>query len=112
MGVDRTDYIVYGWKLPYYMKINNEEIDWWDEKYEEYSDEKMVLIPDVMSDEYVVFGQLITSADGRYEGWDFVNLDLTSLDSELVKFKYRKLFELDDDEFIGKPTLFIFSAFS
>ena len=35
MGVDRSDYIMYGWKLPYKIKDNEgNEIDLWDEKFE------------------------------------------------------------------------------
>lgn len=35
MGVDRSDYIMYGWKLPYKLKDNEgNEIDIWDEKFE------------------------------------------------------------------------------
>jgi len=35
MGVDRSDYIMYGWKLPYKLKDNEgNEIDLFDEKFE------------------------------------------------------------------------------
>lgn len=34
MSVDRRDYIIYGWKLPYNMKNkNNEKLNLWDDKF-------------------------------------------------------------------------------
>lgn len=34
MGVDRTDYIVYGWKLPYDItNSKGEKINFWDDAY-------------------------------------------------------------------------------
>lgn len=37
MGVDRTDYIIYGWKLPYGLKNSDgNEIDFFEDKYLPY----------------------------------------------------------------------------
>ncbi len=70
MGVDRSDYLVYGWKMPY-------EVD--DQLSEEYWDDvneyDINFIADGMSGKYIVFGSVIASADDPSEGWGFVELD-------------------------------------
>lgn len=62
-----------------------------------------------MLGEYNVFGKLLEYAD---EDWEFKNLDLSNLNSDEVKNKYRVLFELDENELIAEPYLFIFSHLS
>lgn len=115
MGVDRTDYIVYGYKLPYRIENKNEEIDLWDEKFlpmiEGHQGEEFTIVRDVVLEKYVVFGKLIERCEGGYVGWDFVHLDIDQLDAEKVKSKYREVFELEEDESIAEPHLFIFSHF-
>ncbi len=113
MGVDRNDYLIYGWKLPYKLKnTNGEKIDLWNDKYLPYIEGhkgiKHSLIIDGMSGQYVVFGQKISSAD-QYEGWNFINLDLSNLDSESVKTKFKELFVI---ELIEEPKLLIFSHYN
>lgn len=94
MGVDRTDYIVYGYKLPYELKNENGKIDLWDDKFlpmiEGHQGEEFTLISDGMSGQYNVFGLRIESGGDKYEGWDFVNLDFKNLDAEKVKSKLLK----------------------
>ena len=114
MGVDRSDYIMYGWKLPYEI-LDNEgnEIDLWDEKFESvkcgFPGEEFRLISDGMCGEYNVFGLRMLYLD-EDDGWDFVNLDiLQSIDSDKVKSKYVELFGIQPTT---EPTLFIFSHFS
>lgn len=114
MGVDRTDYIVYGWKLPYDMKDKNgQEIDFWDDKFlpmiEGWPEEELALVRDGMCGQYVVFGLMIKHAD-EYKGWDFIHLDVGQLDTEMVKARYRELFEIEGD--CDEPCLFIFSHYS
>lgn len=115
MGVDRIDYIVYGYKLPYELENKKGKIDFWDDKFlpmiEGRPGEEFTLIRDGMSGQYNVFGLLIKSGGDKYEGWDFVNLDFKNLDAEKVKTKYRELFEIEDTESVSEPTLFIFSHF-
>lgn len=116
MSVDRSDYIIYGWKLPFNMtSSNNEKIDFWDDKFLPYIEGhqgiEYSLIRDGMSGEYMVFGQRLSSGGDDYEGWDFVNLDFKNLDAEKVKTKYRKLFNIESQEHLAEPYLFIFSHF-
>lgn len=112
MGVDRTDHIIYGYKLPYELKNESGKIDLWDDKFlpmiEGHKGEEFTIISDSMCGEYNVFGIRIQSGDG---GWNFVQLDFKNLDPEKVKSKYREVFELKKDEPIPEPYLFIFSHF-
>lgn len=118
MGVERTDYIVYGYKLPYEIRNSNgDEIDF----YEDYENEKenkflplieghegeeFTIVSDGMSAEYNVFGLLIKQSD--YDGWGFIELNFGNFDSEKVKSKYKELFECEIKE---EPKLIIFSHF-
>jgi len=115
MGVDRTDYIVYGYKLPYKLKNKNGIIDIWDNKFlpmiEGHKGEEFIIVSDGMSGEYNVFGLKISSCD-EYTGWDFVELDIENLNAEKVKSKYREIFEPSDEDVIPEPNLLIFSHFS
>ena len=114
MGVYRSDYIVYGWKLPYEI-LDNEgnKIDLYDEKFEStmcgFEGEDFTLITDGMCGRYNVFGLNVQHCNDEYEGWDFVNLDIASCDAEKVKSKYVELFGIYPTT---EPTLFIFSHFS
>lgn len=113
MSVDRTDFIVYGWKLPYKLKNENGEIDLWADKFlpfiEGHKGVEYTLISDGMSGEYNVFGKLIAHATDDGNGWGFKNLDFTATNSEEVKSKYKELFEIDTSP--SEPYLFIFSHF-
>ena len=115
MSVYRTDYIVYGYKLPYELKNEKGKIDLCSDKFlpmiEGHQDEQFSFISDGMCSDYNVFGIVIKSVS-EYEGWDFVNLDFKNLDAEKVKSKYREVFDLKEDVPIADPYLFIFSHFS
>lgn len=112
MSVSRTDFIVYGWKLPYKIKNKNGDIDLWADKFlpfiEGHKGIEYTLIRDDMSGEYNVFGKLIAHVTD--DGWDFKNLDFTGVDTEEIKIKYKELFEIDTEP--SEPYLFIFSNFS
>lgn len=113
MSVDRSDYIVYGWKLPYEIKNSKgEEIDLWDDKFlpmiEGHQGEKFTIIRDGMCGNYNAFGLYVAHSD---EKWNFNNLTFFDIESnkEQVKNKYKELFDSEIDE---EPYLFIFSHFS
>ena len=93
MSIDRTDYIIYGYKLPYMLKNANGKIDLWADRFlpmiEGHEGEDFALISDGMNGEYNVFGLRIDSSGGNYSGWEFVLLDFKNLDAEKVKSKYR-----------------------
>lgn len=111
MSVERTDYIVYGWKLPYELKNENGKIDLWADKFlpyiEGHKGETFTLVSDGMCGSYNVFGKLLAHATDDGDGWGFKNLDLSNLNPIEVKEKYKELFNSEPSE----PCLFIFSHF-
>ena len=114
MSVDRTDYIVYGWRLSYGLKNSkDEEINFWDDKYlpmiEGHPDEKYSIIRDGMWSDYTVFGKVIADAD-EDAGWEFTHLNNLKVDPNELKDKYREVFEIEGE--VADPYLFIFSHFS
>lgn len=113
MGVDRIDYIVYGWKLPYKITGKNGNIDLWDDKFlpmiEGHKGEKYCIISDGMCAEYTVFGINVTSDSDNGSGWDFVKLNIKDFDESEVISKYIELF---DSKPKTDPELFIFSNYS
>jgi len=102
MGLDRTDYIIYGWKLP----PNMDGFDYWDEKYLPYieghpgEDYTMVLEEE---NKFLAFGKLIKMA----ETWDGEWINIKGLDPKEVQKKYKEVFEVDG--VVAEPYLFIFS---
>lgn len=115
MGVDRSDYIVYGWKLPNeYEDKNGEIIDVWDEKFDKlinFSPVKgtLVIIDDGMAGEYTVFGKLISSSCDTYEGWDFTPIDILNFPEEELNEEFFRTFNNLPP---SAPSAFIFSKFS
>ncbi len=112
MGIDRTDYIMYGWKLPYDLRNKRgEKIDTYSEKLLPYIEGHKGIeysLVEGMSCEYKAFGKVIEQGGDKYEGWDFVKLDFKNLDPVEVKDKFKELFDIDE---IEDPTLFIFSNY-
>ena len=112
MCVDRKDYIIYGWKLPYDIKDGKtgEEVNIGEEQYEDYAynSEGYTLIQDGMCGEYIVFGELILTSDD-YNGWQFTTLDIGEMNSEEAKQKYREVFNVEEP--MSESTLFIFSHY-
>jgi len=114
MGVERTDYIIFGWKLSddCRKKINNLNQNNEDlilPYIEGWADCKYRIIEDGMSDEYSVFGIELESAD-QYNGWDFFEIEIDKIkQNDILKLKeeYNKLFGIILDE----PKLFIFSHY-
>lgn len=111
MGVDRKDYIVYGWELPPIIN-NSKKTNLWDDKFlpliEGWEGEEFSLI---LGEDYEVFGLILGTDNGKYEGWDFFHLDLKKMEPEKLKIKYRKIFDLDEGDPVSDPYLFIFSHF-
>ena len=118
MGVDRNDYIVIGYKMPYDVKFKNGELlcedIWDDEKYipmiEGWKDEEFTIISDGMSGKYIAFGKMIDSSD-EYQGFDFIELNIDQADFDKVKQRAKEIFpELEFD--FETPKTLIFSHYS
>lgn len=113
MSVNRYDYIVYGWKLESIKDSKGEEIDRWDEKLlpmiEGHEGEEFTLIFDQMSNEYVVFGLLVSNENDDSCGWEFVDLKIEQFNPLEIKGKFQELFGYIPEQ---EPKLFIFSHFS
>lgn len=119
MGVDRSDYLVYGWKFPY----DRDVIDvYYDEDLCEKleSQNEYVFVTDGMMGEYMVFGKLL-SYSGDYEGWEFTDIDETlkevpnklSLYSAFDQYTGSKINEvLLKHNMSSEPSTFLFSHFS
>ena len=108
MGLYRTHYIVYGWKLPLLMRDKDgNEIDFWNDKFLPYIEGHQGVDYTIVRDfdkKHMVFGKLM----GRNsDGWNYENLNLNNLDSEEVKNKYNEVFEVEGS--VASPYLFIFS---
>jgi len=117
MSIDRTDYIIYGWKLPHDMKDSNgKNFDYWDDKYlsmiDGHEGEEFIIVRCDGGDVDVAFGKLLAVGGDEELGWGFTPLNFEGLDEEKVKNKYRKLFFLEANEEIADPYVFIFSRFS
>lgn len=125
MGFYRTDYIVYGWKLPFEIKDNNgNKIDLWNDKFlpyiEGHPNVNYLLMRDNIAGRYTVFGlKLYKQKDD--DGWDFQKLEFNShplstfnngsysLNSLKLKDKFKELFGFDIDI---EPELFIFTNYA
>lgn len=119
MGVDKTDYLIVGYKIPYEVKTRDgQEFAQiiWEEKYmpmtEGHNGEKYSLIIDGMSGEYIVFGIVIQSAD-EYEGFKFTVIDEKLLTTQLdeVKDRANEIFNDLDFDF-SEPKVMLFSHYS
>jgi len=113
MSVDRTDHIVYGWKLPYDFKTpNGESIDLWDDKFlpmiEGHPGEDFTIISDGVIGKYSAFG--INIASSPEQGWGFLRIE--AVDSDKLFVAIRKFIETFGFEPSEPPHLFIFSHFS
>lgn len=116
MGINRSDYIIYGWKLPFDIQNDKgKKIDLWDDKFlpmiEGHKGEEYVIIRDGMMGGYTVFGLEIANDGGSDEGWEFLNLSI--LNGDVFKPSLiEKYIEMFDHKPKTDPKLFIFSHFS
>lgn len=119
MSVYRTDYIVYGWKLPYDY-IDKEDLDNIRNEYINVNEYHIELIVDVMGGRYLVFGIVINKSDLFHYAdsefyWEFEDLDLSLIEKgkhELL-IRYHRIFGIESKykgevEYIS-PKTFIFS---
>lgn len=106
----RTDYIVYGFKLP-----EMKDINLWDDKYLPYIEGHPGIEYTIIRGEeevgeeevdYVVFGKLIGMDN---DGWNFKSIDFKRLFAKDVQEKYTEVFGI---ECMAEPNLFIFSNYS
>lgn len=80
MGVDRRDYIIYGWKLPFWY-FKERGIETLENKFlpltEGYKAGSSILIEDGMNGQYCVFGYL--HAESGQNGFEFFELSPSDL---------------------------------
>lgn len=109
MGIYRTDWILLGIKLNY-DKMNE---DWYEDENEKYlyrnSIGEMSIIPDGMSEKYVVAGKIIACKKELEWFEDFHEFDLNDFkeDCEDVRYFIQNMFHIDVD-----PKIIIFTQWS
>lgn len=120
MGVDRTDYIIYGFKFkPNDLKAKG--IDIHSDKYlpfiEGHKGIDDVIVYDYMSGEYVVFGKLMHSSN-ESAGIEFNTISYKDFcddqESDRITSKFKELFgeSIYDDLQESEPEMYVFSHFS
>lgn len=114
MGVDRSDYLIYGYKLPIdYFKTKGVDI-WEDEKYlpliEGWKGEDYSIVHDQMCGNYYVFGYSIARANSN--GFEFLELPVDGwpVTGERVKEKFSEAFGFTD-ETLGEPKVLLFTHY-
>jgi hypothetical protein len=110
MGLYRTDYIVYGWKV----KITK-DFDPWDDKYlsmiEGHINEEFTLtdtegINGINNDDHCIFGLRLFIEDE----WDITELDFSKgFDNNKINTKYEEVFGMKSTE---EPKVLIFSKWN
>jgi hypothetical protein len=106
MGLYRSDYIVYGWKLPHDFR------DWYDDEkmlnYVEGNAGNIEIIIDSTHGEYAVFGLVLAYASSNGFDFQLISIIDVGLNQEELLRKYSELFNEDPKEY---PQLFVFSRF-
>ena len=113
MSINRTDYIVYGWRLPYKLKDNEgNNIDLYSDKLlpyvEGHEGVNYSIITDGMCGNYNVFGVILNQGGDEDEGWGFEELNLKDVDDEKLNKTFEVLFGKTPEV---KAKMFIFSDF-
>lgn len=100
MGVDRTDVLMYGWKIPK-DKFELQDPDFMDGK------DELIVLNDQRCGQYYLFGQELVR--GGYDGWEYTNVNEVLKDKlpewYLVKY-FKNAFEKEAQ---SEPEIFIFS---
>lgn len=114
MGVDRSDYLIYGYKLPAdYLKSKGIEIFEGD-KYMPYIEgwkgEDYAIVHDQMAGKYCVFGYSVAYANSN--GFKFVELppDGWPVTADQIKEKFKEVFDFVDGE-LGEPKVLLFTHY-
>jgi len=114
MGVDRSDYMIYGYKLPAdYFESKGIELFEGD-KYMPYIEgwkgEDYSIVNDQMCGKYVVFGYSIAYANSN--GFDFTELpsDGWPVKPDQVKEKFKEVFGFTDES-LGEPKVLLFTHY-
>jgi hypothetical protein len=114
MGVDRSDYLIYGFKMePNYLESKGVEL-FEDSKYlpfiEGWKGEDYSIVYDQMMGKYCVFGFRIAYADS--EGFRFLGLPAEGwpIQAEQVKAKFKEVFGFNCGE-LGEPEVLLFSHY-
>lgn len=98
MGVDRTAYVIAGYKMPgkMYHRTTGEKLEVYEDKFMRYvegwEDEKFSIIYDQMSGEHTVFGQVLASFGDHDGDTEFEEIDIEKIDFGAIKEKYIELF--------------------
>jgi hypothetical protein len=114
MGVDRSDYLIYGYKMPAdYLESKGVEL-FEDNKYlpyiEGWKDEDCAIVRDQMMGKYDVFGFSIAYANSN--GFEFIELPPGGwpVTADQVKAKFKEVFGFSTDE-LGEPKVLLFSHY-
>jgi hypothetical protein len=120
MGVNKTHYIIFGFKV-HPNKLKSEKIDIWSDKFlpyiEGHKDIPYTIIYDGMCGEYLVFGKLIHK-DHDYDSFSFTSISYKDFfddkENKEVTQAFIDLFgkeifnDLEDEE----PQMLVFTHFS
>lgn len=120
MGVDRKDYLMIGYKMPYDVKFSdgNELANLVyedEEKYmpfcEGWENEPYRIIIDGMSGKYIVFGYPLDESD-EYGGFGFRTIDFNEVESRMQETRNKAIEVFNDIDFdFSKPEIFCFSHY-
>lgn len=108
MGMDRADYIVYGWQIP---KKEISDFDVMGDKALPYIEGHPGITYTIVPGEPIVFGKRIasTTSDEGWRGYTELLTPIMNISEKETIEKYKEVFGKEPKT---KPTLFIFSNWS